>query len=159
MTQPLAELERTLSEHFKGKLRELRARSDKTQDEVAAAIGVHESAVSRWENGSRFPGGAELVRLADLFQVSVDFLLGREQQYAAPGTALLDQALLDKLHAAATTEEFDRCIAEHEDQAVWLPVPDGAVLVPVGEAMRRTRRVADRHKESRFFDRLFRPRL
>jgi len=129
-----------------------------TQDQVAKRLSCHESAVSRWESGTRFPTGEDLVALSELFAVSTDFLLGKEQQYAAPGTALVDLKLLQQLDGAASTEEFDRLIATNEEQAVWLPVPEGAVLVPVAEAMRRTRRVAEKHKGSRFVDRLFRPR-
>ena len=97
--------------------------------------------------------------LADLFEVSTDDLLGRVRQYAAPGSALVDMRLLEKLAAAESTAEFDRLIAQNEEQAVWLPVPDGAVLIPVAEAMRWTRKVADKHKASQHVDRLFRPRV
>ena len=160
MTEP-QELEqhRPLAQHLAQRLRELRARHGLTQDRVAKELGVHESAVSRWESGTRFPTGEDLVVLSDLFQVSIDYLLGRPRQYAAPGTALVDQLLLDRLEAAPSTAEFDRLIAANEEQAAWLPVPEGAVLVPVAEAMRRARRVADKHKQSRYVDRLFRPRL
>lgn len=150
---------RPLAQNLAVRLRELRARHGYTQDRVARELQVHESAVSRWESGTRFPTGEDLVKLSDLFQVSVDFLLGKRQQYAAPGTALVDQVLLDRLDAAATTEEFDRLIAANEEQAVWLPVPEGAVLVPVAEGMRRARKVADKHRDSRYVDRLFRPRM
>lgn len=126
---------------------------------MAKRLGCHESAVSRWESGSRFPTGEDLVALADLFEVSTDDLLGRVRQYAAPGSALVDMRLLEKLAAAESTEEFDRLIRMHEEQAVWLPVPDGAVVMPVAEAMRLTRKVADRHKGSVYVDRLFRPRI
>lgn len=126
---------------------------------MAKRLGCHESAVSRWESGSRFPTGEDLVALADLFEVSTDDLLGRVRQYATAGSALVDMRLLEKLAAAESTEEFDRLIREHEEQAVWLPVPDGAVIIPVAEAMRWTRKVADRHKGSSFVDRLFRPRI
>jgi transcriptional regulator with XRE-family HTH domain len=149
------DLARTLA----SRLRELRARHGHTQERVAKAIGVHESAVSRWEGGSRFPTGEDLIALADLFQVSVDYLLGRTVQFAAPGMALVDQVLLDRLDAATTTDEFDRLIVANEEQAVWLPVPEGSVLVPVAEGMRRARRVADKHKTSAYVDRLFRPRM
>jgi hypothetical protein len=98
------------------------------------------------------------VALADLFEVSTDDLLGRERQFAAPGSALVDMRLLAQLAAAESTDEFDQLIVKSEDQAVWLPVPEGAVLIPVAEAMRLTRKVADKHKTSRFVDRLFRPR-
>ncbi|MBL9078196.1 MAG: helix-turn-helix transcriptional regulator [Planctomycetes bacterium] len=145
--------------HLASRLRELRARRGFTQDHVAKRLGCHESAVSRWESGSRFPTGEDLVALADLFEVSTDDLLGRSRQYAANGSALVDMRLLEQLAAADNTAEFDRLIAAHEEQAIWLPVPDGAVLIPVAEAMRWTRKVADKHRGSSFVDRLFRPRI
>ena len=126
---------------------------------MAKRLGCHESAVSRWESGSRFPTGEDLVALADLFEVSTDDLLGRVRQFAAPGSALVDMRLLERLAAASSSDEFDRLVVGNEDQAVWLPVPDGAVMIPVAEAMRLTRKVAEKHKTSRFADRLFRPRV
>jgi transcriptional regulator with XRE-family HTH domain len=149
---------RPLSHHLAGRLRELRARRGFTQDNVARRLGCHESAVSRWESGSRFPTGEDLVALADLFEVSIDDLLGRTRQYAPRGSALLDLRLLERLAAVETAEEFDRLIVANDEQAVWLPVPEGAVLVPVIEAMRLARKVADKHHGSQFVDRLFRPR-
>jgi len=151
--------QRPLAQQLASRLRELRARSGLTQDQVAKQLACHESAVSRWESGTRFPTGEDLVALSDLFSVSVDYLLGKTHQYAAPGTAMLDQALLVRLDAAASTEEFDRLIRANEEQAVWLPIPEGAVLVQVSEAMRRARKVADKHRQSLYVDRLFRPRM
>lgn len=115
--------------------------------------------MSRWEGGSRFPTGEDLIALSDLFSVSVDHLLGRTEQWTQPGTVLLDEALLRRLDAAKDTAEFDRLIEAHLAQALWLPVPEGAVLLPVAEAMRRAHRVADRHRGSKYVDRLFRPRM
>lgn len=154
-----AEPARPLANHLAARLRELRARRGFTQDHVAKRLGCHESAVSRWESGSRFPTGEDLVSLADLFEVSTDDLLGRGRQYATGGSALVDLRLLEQLAAAESTAEFDRLIQQYEEQAVWLPVPEGAVIVPVAEAMRLTRKVAEKHKDSRFVDRLFRPRV
>lgn len=159
MTEQPEELApRALAMHLAARLRELRARRGFTQDHVAKRLGCHESAVSRWESGSRFPTGEDLVALADLFEVSTDDLLGRAKQFAASGAALVDIRLLERLAAAETVGEFDRLISESSEQAVWLPVPDGAILVPVAEAMRWTRKVAEKHKASQFVDRLFRPR-
>ena len=159
MTELPESTPRPLATHLSVRLRELRARRGFTQDYVAKRLGCHESAVSRWESGSRFPTGEDLVALADLFEVSTDDLLGRTKQYAPPGCALLDMRLLERLAAVESTEEFDRLIVEHDEQAVWLPVPEGAVMVPVAEAMRLARKVADKHKGSAFVDRLFRPRV
>ena len=140
------------------RLRSLRAQNGMTQGQVAKRLGCHESAVSRWESGSRSPGAADLVGLADLFEVSVDALLGRVRQHPAAGSALLDLTLLRELEAAADVEAFDRMIEARRGQAVWFPVPEGAVLVSVAEAMQMAGRVADRFRESRYADRLFRPR-
>ena len=153
-----SEAPRPLATHLAARLRELRARRGLTQDHVARRLGCHESAVSRWESGSRFPTGEDLVALADLFEVSTDDLLGRGRQYATGGSALVDMRLLEALAGAETTAEFDALIAQHAEQAVWLPVPEGSVLVPVAEAMRWARKVAEKHKDSQFVDRLFRPR-
>jgi len=156
--QPEELVPRPLAGHLAARLRELRARRGLTQDQVAKRLGVHESAVSRWESGTRFPTGEDLVALAELFEVSTDDLLGRARQFANPGTALLDMRLLARLAGAANVEEFDRMLMENEEQAVWLPVPDGAVLVPVPEAMRLTRKVADKFPSSQNVNRMFRPR-
>lgn len=159
MVDPAPDEARPLSRILAGRLRELRARRGLTQDQVARALQVHESAVSRWEGGSRFPTGEDLIALSELFAVSVDHLLGRSEQWAQPGSVLLDQGLLQRLEHAADTAEFDRLIEAHLAQALWLPVPEGAVLLPVAEAMRRAHRVADRHRGSKYVDRLFRPRM
>jgi transcriptional regulator with XRE-family HTH domain len=157
--QPEEQASRPLAMHLAARLRELRARRGFTQDHVAKRLGCHESAVSRWESGSRFPTGEDLVALADLFEVSTDDLLGRAKQFANGGAALVDMRLLERLAGADATADFDKLIAENEEQAVWLPVPEGAVLIPVAEAMRLTRKVADKHRDSKFVDRLFRPRV
>lgn len=162
MTQPTDLPEETparpLAQHLAARLRELRAKRGLTQDQVARRLAVHESAISRWESGSRFPTGEDLVALADLFEVSTDDLLGRTRQYCQPGTALVDQRLLGQLAAAEDVAEFDRLVAAHAEQAVWLPVPDGAVLMPVTEAMRWARKVADKWRASAHTGFLFRPR-
>lgn len=149
---------RPLAKHLAARLRELRAKRALTQDQVAKRLGCHESAVSRWESGSRFPTGEDLVSLADLFEVSTDDLLGRVRQHTSPGSALVDMRLLERLGASENDAEFDRLIAEHEDQAVWLPVPEGAVLMSVAEAMKWATKIAARHKNSPHVNRLFRPR-
>src|SRR5262245_48184493 len=99
---------RPLAMHLAARLRELRARRGFTQDHVAKRLGCHESAVSRWESGSRFPTGEDLVALADLFEVSTDDLLGRGKQYCNPGAALVDMRLLERLGTAEGTPDFDR---------------------------------------------------
>ena len=58
-------------------LKELRESRGMTQQDVADAIHVTRGAVCQWENGARLPSLATALMLADLFQVSLDTLMGR----------------------------------------------------------------------------------
>jgi transcriptional regulator with XRE-family HTH domain len=55
--------------------RERMARS-LSQYELAAAAGVHHSAISLWESGARWPTTQSLARLAAALEVTVDKLVG-----------------------------------------------------------------------------------
>ena len=60
------------------KLTALRLEKGVTQDEVANALDISNKTVSKWENGSSSPDIERLVRIAEYFGVSSDFLLGLE---------------------------------------------------------------------------------
>jgi len=47
------------------------------QKELADAIGVSRQAITMWETGQRIPESETLQKLADFFNCSVDYLLGR----------------------------------------------------------------------------------
>ncbi|MBQ8835290.1 MAG: helix-turn-helix transcriptional regulator [Oscillospiraceae bacterium] len=68
---------------FEEKLIIQRKRLGFSQEELAARIGVSRQAVSRWELGSTMPDAPNLVKLADLFGVTTDYLL-RENQTDEP---------------------------------------------------------------------------
>lgn len=59
------------------RLRGLREDRGWTQTEVADRVGVSSVTVNRYESGERNPGFEMLIALADLFRVSIDYLLGR----------------------------------------------------------------------------------
>lgn len=59
--------------------KKLRIHAKLSQREVAERLGVTPETVSRWESGKGAPGPAELSKLADILNVSADFLLGRDQ--------------------------------------------------------------------------------
>lgn len=65
---------------MKTNLFELRKSLDKTQKEVADYLGVTYQAYQRYENGTREADYATLCKLADFFNVSIDFLLGHEEK-------------------------------------------------------------------------------
>ena len=58
------------------KIRELRKRDGRTQEEVAAALGVSNQAVSKWESLNGYPDMETIPALANYFGVSIDDLFG-----------------------------------------------------------------------------------
>lgn len=59
------------------RLRECREAAGISQKEVAITLGVRSPSVSNWERGKTYPTHENLVQLANLYGVSVDFLTGR----------------------------------------------------------------------------------
>lgn len=64
-------------------IRQLRIDLGCTQTEIADKLGVSQQAYANYETKKRQPDQETLVKLADIFNVSVDYLLGREEK-AAP---------------------------------------------------------------------------
>ena len=62
---------------FPVRLKELRLARGITQVRMAIDLNMSQNTISRYETGEREPALAELVRLADYFGVSVDYLLER----------------------------------------------------------------------------------
>lgn len=59
------------------RIAELREQKGWTQEQLSASIGISRAALSHYEKNRRKPDYETLDRLADLFQVSIDYLLGR----------------------------------------------------------------------------------
>lgn len=62
------------------RFREAREKAGLSAAEVARRIGVSQPAVSQWDSGAKVPSVEMLCKLADLYCVSTDFLLGRNEQ-------------------------------------------------------------------------------
>ena len=61
------------------RFREVREKAGLTTAEVARRIGVSQPAVSQWDSGAKVPSVEMLCKLADLYCVSTDYLLGRDE--------------------------------------------------------------------------------
>ena len=85
------------------KLYSLRIEKKLTQKQLAARIGLAISAVSSYESGSRYPSFDTLIKLARIFHVSTDYLLGLTERRSIDVTGLTDEEielvsqLVDKL--------------------------------------------------------------
>lgn len=61
---------------FPKRLRELRTENILSQQKLALIIGISQQAVFNWEKGITQPNIETLIRLAELFKVSIDYLVG-----------------------------------------------------------------------------------
>lgn len=61
---------------------QLREERKWTQSYLAYVVGVSASAVCKWESGDKRPELPKVIRMSDLFGVSVDYLLGRTDERA-----------------------------------------------------------------------------
>ena len=59
------------------RIRELREDHDLTQREVAEMLGMSQTGYSKYETGTNDIPTAGLIKLADFYKTSVDYLLGR----------------------------------------------------------------------------------
>jgi transcriptional regulator with XRE-family HTH domain len=66
------------------RIRHLRKERDMTQDQLAAIIHVNRATLANWEIDRATPDLATLQRLADFFNTTTDYLLGRTSDPAPP---------------------------------------------------------------------------
>ena len=65
------------AELFGARLRDLRNKKELSQQELCSDLGISKAALSYYENGQRVPDIDILLIIADYFNVSADYLLGR----------------------------------------------------------------------------------
>lgn len=66
------------------RLHDLREDSDKTQQEIADYLNMHRSVYRRYETGERELPVWAVIKLAQLYQTSTDYLLGLTNDPSAP---------------------------------------------------------------------------
>ena len=59
------------------RLKKLRVKKEKTQLQVQMETGIEQALLSKYENGVRVPPTETLVILADYYDVSMDYIMGR----------------------------------------------------------------------------------
>ncbi len=83
------------------RIKDLREDRDMRQSDLAAATGIDQRTISNYETGKTSPDAYALIKLADFFDVSIDYLVGR---------AACDLSSEDK-----RTKMIDKIISELEE--------------------------------------------
>lgn len=67
----------SLGDRMKNRLKQLRKSKGYTQVSLQMQLGIEQSLLSKYENGERIPNVDALIKLADLYNVSIDYILCR----------------------------------------------------------------------------------
>jgi len=106
------------------RLAQARRGQNLTQEQLAEQLGVTRQAVSRWESDTAYPETDKIVRMAALFGVSCDYLLGVGDEPGtgtppSPVTRLLQQAVGKRVQLAFYEEDdavgCDWCVVRSFD--------------------------------------------
>ena len=62
---------------FSERLKELITESNKSDEQIAEIVGVHRTTIGKYKSGKDFPSTDTFIKLADFFNCSADYLLGK----------------------------------------------------------------------------------
>ncbi|WP_302171896.1 helix-turn-helix domain-containing protein [uncultured Streptococcus sp.] len=87
---------------FSERLKNLRKKVGLTQVDVAGKLGISQQAYASWERGVKKPTQDNLVKIAQILNVSVDYLVGTSQETS---DELDNIELLFRMNSKGLTEE------------------------------------------------------
>ena len=100
------------------RIKQLRKQKGLTQKEMAEAVGVGVSTVAMWESGKRTPSFKLLNDLSNLFDKSIDYILGTSDDDRSPslndaqieqlGTWEIQSELIDILRQYLQLDEYGK---------------------------------------------------
>jgi len=93
----------------KDKVRQLRQERKWSQAQLADKMGIHQKQVSAYERGRNVPSTEVLIRLADIFDVSLDYLAFEAQGKSAK-VDIKDRDLLRKFEQIDKLSDKDKGI-------------------------------------------------
>lgn len=99
----------------------------KTQKELADILFVNQTAVSQWERGATTPSNQLLIKLSELYGVTTDYLLGRDQKEPTPIPS--DEQKIDEGQIMAAFWGGDQDLTEEDKKAMWADVKNFAAFV------------------------------
>lgn len=97
------------------KIRDLRKEKRLSQTELGKLIHVSQQTVTAWENNKAEPTSSAVVQLAEVFNVSTDYLLGRPEKTDIDQTELDLEQALDNAHSFSgkPLSDHDRKVAKN----------------------------------------------
>lgn len=119
---------------FKDRIKELRIKKNFSQQRLADILDVNKQTISQYERGVRFPTKENLEALCDAFNVSSDYLLGRDNV----SSVLLsgdEMALIDAYRKCYQKSQGDKHFLRLFHYWVALAQPDKDMIFNLLERM------------------------
>lgn len=85
------------------RIKALRKEYGMTQLALANALGITKGTVSTWENNSRTPGFETLSKLSDIFQRSIEYIMGKSDDATSP---VRDENVMDELALSQVEDDL-----------------------------------------------------
>lgn len=112
-------MEKTKFLKFLGeRIKQLREEKGYQQKDVAEKLGITKQALSNYENGTREPNLLTVIEIADLFDVSVEYLLGLTTERKRSNKLVFDKNLNRRL--SVEIMELIRICKELSPEAIEL---------------------------------------
>lgn len=117
-----------MKQTFGKRLSELRKKKGWTQDQLASKLSISSQAISKWENDTSMPDIGLLTKIAVLFNITTDYLLGNkvQQEVTMGSVATKDiNKLVFKVNILST--EGDKVKVNLPMQLVMIALESGVV--------------------------------
>jgi transcriptional regulator with XRE-family HTH domain len=95
------------------KIKRLRQEKDWTQSELGEKVNIHQKQISSYERGVNIPSTEILIKLAEVFDVTLDYLaFDNTRASSSGGGNIQDRELLRRFEAVDALSEKDRSLAK-----------------------------------------------
>ena len=102
------------------RLKELRTQRHMLQKDVAQRLGIDRTTYAKYESGASEPNHETLLKLSELFDVSADYLLGREMsRNVSPASHALRVPVLGVIQAGVPMDAIEDILDWEEVPASW----------------------------------------
>lgn len=93
------------------RLKQLRIEKGISQQQLAAVLGVSQQSINKYENHRVEPDISTLIAIADYFETSIDYLVGRMDDAAGSASSITrkESAMLADYRAMSSDEQY--CMA------------------------------------------------